>query len=139
MLDSFGNDCVVGRLNWIFIFVGFYVILVEVKNNVSMVNIIILVYIIDFLFDFNVFLVFNLLYLGVLIKFNVFVSGLNVKFKWLFGDGLSIFYVFNKFVIYRFLKKGILNVIVIVNNLVFLKEIYLIVIVFFFFIVIVLL
>ena len=124
-LDSLGNDCVVGRLNRTFTSVGLHVILVEAKNNVSMVNTTISVYITDSLPDFNVSLASNPLYLGALTKFNVSASGPNVKFKWSFGDGSSTPYVSNKSVTHRFSKKGTLNVTVIANNLAFSKETHL--------------
>lgn len=41
-----------------------------------------------------------LIYLGVFIVLNVFVVGMNVLFKWIFGDGMSMFYVFNIIVVY---------------------------------------
>ena len=121
-LQSLGNSSVVDRMNQTFPSLGLYIIFVEAANNVSVVNTTILIHVQEALTDLNVSLVSEPVYLGASTELRASVSGTNVKFKWIFGDGSSTFYISNSTVFHRFSQTGTLNVSVIATNLAFTKK-----------------
>ena len=119
ILQIVDSNWVIGQLKHKFRTVGLHVILVEAKNNVSMLNICASVYVSDALPYFNVSVISSPVYLGALTEFVVTIDGSNVLFKWLFGDGEWTPYISNTSVQHIFSKTGVLNVTIIANNLAF--------------------
>ena len=125
ILQILDNNSAIGQLKHNFSTVGLHVILVEAKNNVSIVDICVSVYVSDALPDFNVSVISSPVYLGALTEFIVAVDGSNVLFKWLFDDGEWTPYISNTSVQHSFSKTGNLNVTIIANNLAFSKTTHL--------------